>query len=32
MRYCIVAWAAITWILVCLAPYIYALNDLITWR
>jgi len=26
------AWAAISWIAVCLGPYVYALNDLITWR
>jgi hypothetical protein len=32
MRYGIVVWGAIAWIAVCLAPYLYALNDLITWR
>jgi len=32
MRYGIVVWSAIAWITVCLAPYLYALNDLITWR
>jgi len=32
MRYRIVVWCAIAWIAVCLAPYLYALNDLITWR
>ena len=32
MRYGIVVWSAIAWIAVCLAPYLYALNDLITWR
>jgi hypothetical protein len=32
MRYRILAWAAISWIAVCLGPYVYALNDLITWR
>ena len=32
MRYRIVVWSAIAWIAVCLAPYLYALNDLITWR
>jgi hypothetical protein len=32
MRYQIVVWSAIAWIAVCLAPYLYALNDLITWR
>jgi hypothetical protein len=31
MRY-IVVWSAIAWIAVCLAPYLYALNDLITWK
>jgi hypothetical protein len=24
--------SAVVWIAVCLAPYVYALNDLITWR
>jgi hypothetical protein len=32
MRYRIVVWSAIAWIAVCLAPYLYAVNDLITWR
>ena len=32
MRYQIVVWSAIAWIAGCLAPYLYALNDLITWR
>jgi len=32
MRYRIVVWSAIAWIAVCLVPYLYALNDLITWR
>jgi hypothetical protein len=32
MRYRIVAWSAIAWIAICLGPYLYALNDLITWR
>jgi hypothetical protein len=32
MKYHLIAWAAISWIVVCLAPYVYALNDLITWR
>jgi hypothetical protein len=32
MRYSIIALAAISWIAVCVAPYVYALNDLITWR
>jgi hypothetical protein len=32
MRYRIVVWSAIAWIAICLAPYFYALNDLITWK
>jgi hypothetical protein len=32
MRCRIIAWAAIIWIIVCIGPYVYALNDLITWR
>jgi hypothetical protein len=32
MKYRIITWAAITLIAVCLAPYVYALNDLIIWR
>jgi hypothetical protein len=32
MRYCITARAAISLIVICLAPYVYALNDLITRR
>jgi hypothetical protein len=32
MRYRVVVWSAIAWIAFCLAPYLYALNDLITWR
>ena len=33
MRYRILAWAAVSWIAaICLGPYVYALNDLITWR
>ena len=32
MRYRVFIWSAIAWIAVCLAPYLYALNDLITWR
>jgi hypothetical protein len=32
MRYRILALAAISWIAMCLGPYVYALNDLITWR
>jgi hypothetical protein len=25
-------WSAVGWVVLCLAPYVYALNDLITWR
>jgi hypothetical protein len=32
MRYGIVVWSTIAWIAICLAPYLYAVNDLITWR
>ena len=32
MKYRILASAAISWIAVFLGPYVYALNDLITWR
>jgi hypothetical protein len=32
MKERIVLWSAIAWIAVCLAPYVYALNDLIAWR
>jgi hypothetical protein len=32
MKYHVITWAAISWIVVCIAPYFYALNDLITWR
>ena len=32
MRYRIVIWSAIAWVALCFAPYLYALNDLITWR
>ena len=28
----IMAWAAVAWIAVWLTPYLYAVNDLITWR
>jgi len=28
----IMTWAAVAWIAVWLAPYLYAVNDLITWR
>ena len=32
MSYRIVFWSAVGWVVLCLAPYAYALNDLITWR
>jgi hypothetical protein len=32
MSYRIVFWSALGWVVLCLAPYVYALNDLITWR
>ena len=30
MSYRIVFWSAVGWVALCLAPYVYALNDLIT--
>ena len=32
MSYRLVVWSTVAWITVCVAPYVYALNDLITWR
>ena len=32
MTYRIVTWAALAWIAASLTPYLYAVNDLITWR
>jgi hypothetical protein len=32
MSYRLVVWSTVAWIAVCLAPYVYALNELITWR
>jgi hypothetical protein len=32
MAYRIMTWAAVTWIAVWLTRYLYAVNDLITWR
>jgi len=32
MSYQIIFWSTVAWIGVCIAPYVYALNDLITWR
>jgi hypothetical protein len=31
MSYRIVFWSAVGWVVLCLAPYVYALDDLITW-
>ncbi len=28
----IVVWSTVVWIAICVAPYVYALNDLITWQ
>jgi hypothetical protein len=32
MSYRIIFWGAVGWVAFCIAPYVYALNDLITWR
>jgi hypothetical protein len=32
MSHRLIIWSTAVWIAVCLAPYVYALNDLITWR
>jgi hypothetical protein len=32
MKYRMITWTVITFIALCLGPYVYALNDLITWR
>jgi hypothetical protein len=32
MSYRLIVWSAVAWIAHCVAPYVYALNDLITWR
>ena len=31
VMYRLVVWSVIVWIAVCCAPYVYALNDLVTW-
>jgi hypothetical protein len=31
MMYRLVVWSMIVWIAFCCAPYVYALNDLVTW-
>jgi hypothetical protein len=28
----IMTWAAVAWVAIWLTPYLYAVNDLITWR
>lgn len=28
----VVVWSMLVWLAMCCAPYVYALNDLITWR
>jgi hypothetical protein len=32
MTYRIITWATVAWLAVWLTPYLYAANDLITWR
>jgi hypothetical protein len=32
MSYRLIAWSTAAWIALCVAPYLYALNELITWR
>ena len=31
MSYRLVVWSTVVWVALCVAPYLYALNDL-TWR
>jgi hypothetical protein len=31
VSYQIIGWSAVVWIVICVAPYVYALNDLTTW-
>jgi hypothetical protein len=31
MSYQIIVWSAVVWVAICIAPYVYALNDLTTW-
>ena len=31
MSYQIIVWSAVVWVAICVAPYVYALNDLTTW-
>jgi hypothetical protein len=32
LSYHIIVWSAVVWVALCVAPYVYALNDLTTWR
>jgi len=31
MSYQVIVWSAVVWVAICVAPYVYALNDLTTW-
>ena len=31
VSYQIIVWSAVAWVAICVAPYVYALNDLTTW-
>ena len=31
VSYQIIVWSAVVWVAICVAPYVYALNDLTTW-
>jgi hypothetical protein len=31
VSYQVIAWSAVVWVAICIAPYVYALNDLTTW-
>jgi hypothetical protein len=31
VSYQFIVWSAVVWVAVCVAPYVYALNDLTTW-
>jgi hypothetical protein len=32
MSYRLIVWSTVAWIALWVAPHVYALNDLITWR
>jgi hypothetical protein len=32
MSYRLIVWSTAAWIALCVTPYLYALNELITWR